>query len=101
MQTETPYHLCPVCGMQSHTSSRICSSHLSIAYNSLGNIISDTRWQGDGRGGGHTIIVYHKQQSSKSVAVQKNMVLDIPEVKKPAGSPFGPSVNYFGSYEND
>ncbi len=34
-----PYHLCPICGRQSETSSRICSKHTSITYDLYGNPI--------------------------------------------------------------
>ena len=29
---EMPYHLCPVCGLQSQTTSRVCSEHSQRAY---------------------------------------------------------------------
>ncbi len=34
-----PYHLCPVCGMQSETTSGVCSKHISVTYDSQGNVI--------------------------------------------------------------
>ena len=35
-----PYHLCPVCGMQSDTTNRVCSKHQSITYDQYGNVVS-------------------------------------------------------------
>ncbi len=37
-----PYHLCPVCGMQSETTSRVCSKHINVTYDQYGNVIRYT-----------------------------------------------------------
>ena len=34
------YHLCPICGMPSDTSSRICSKHYPLIYDSSGKLIA-------------------------------------------------------------
>ncbi len=34
-----PYHLCPICGMQSNTTSRVCSKHLNVTYDVQGNVV--------------------------------------------------------------
>jgi len=34
-----PYHLCPVCGLDSKGTSRMCSSHYNSVYNSKGELI--------------------------------------------------------------
>lgn len=31
-EDQMPYHLCPVCGLQSQTTSRVCSEHSQRAY---------------------------------------------------------------------
>uniref|UniRef100_A0A6M3J383 Uncharacterized protein n=1 Tax=viral metagenome TaxID=1070528 RepID=A0A6M3J383_9ZZZZ len=39
MIVEIPYPLCPICGMQSMNTNRICGRHTSIIYDKDGNII--------------------------------------------------------------
>ena len=39
INSDYPYHLCPVCGMTSDTTSRVCSKHQSVIYDQRGNII--------------------------------------------------------------
>lgn len=34
-----PFHLCPICGLPSGTSSRICNKHISFLYDANGNLI--------------------------------------------------------------
>ncbi len=41
---EYPYHLCPVCGMQSGSTSRVCSKHISVTYDAQGNVLRYTDW---------------------------------------------------------
>ncbi len=39
-----PYHLCPVCGMQSGNTSGVCSKHISVTYDAQGNVLRYTDW---------------------------------------------------------
>ena len=39
-----PYHLCPVCGEQSQLTSRLCGKHMSVTYDSYGNVLSYADW---------------------------------------------------------
>jgi len=33
------YHLCPICGIPSQTTSRVCPTHIGIIYDSKGNVV--------------------------------------------------------------
>ncbi len=41
-QIDCPYHLCPVCGLPSTTTSRVCPKHVSITYDLNGNVVCYT-----------------------------------------------------------
>lgn len=38
--TPLSYHLCPICGLPSETSSFICSRHYSLTYSSSGELLA-------------------------------------------------------------
>ena len=42
IQVEYPYHLCPVCGMQSGSTSRVCPKHISVTSDTQGNVLRYT-----------------------------------------------------------
>ena len=40
MKINYSYHLCPICGLPSNSTSRVCPKHISIIYDSNGKVIT-------------------------------------------------------------
>ncbi len=71
-----PYHLCLVCGMQSNTTSRVCSKHVGVTYDAQGNALSYTDYLDDwGRvyTWGYALLVYLNTVPGESSFAQSRL----------------------------